>query len=110
MTVTWQVSDLEVCAKLSIVTKIWFSPSSMMLFTKHSVKPLSPVPEETETVNEADKDLNSLLLDHNLADAMSVSTYHTYTQTATEPVEVRNNNLYLFICLFLYLFIAHSLT
>ena len=77
-----------------------------MLLTKHSVKPLSPVPEETETVNEADKDLNSLLLDHNLADAMSVSTYHTHTQTAMEPVEVRNNNLYLFI----YLFIHYPLT
>ena len=60
----------------------------------HSVKPLSPVPEETETVNKADKDLNSLLMEHSLADAMSVSTYHTHTQTATEPVEVRNNIYY----------------
>ena len=87
MTVTWQVFDLEVCAELSIVTKMWFNPSFMI----HSVKPLSPVPEETETVNKADKDLNSLLLEHGLADAMSISTYHTHTQTATETVEVRKN-------------------
>ena len=89
--VTWQVSDLEVFAELSIVTKMWLNPSSMILFTKHSVKLLSPAPEETENVNEADKDLNSLLMEHGLADAMSVSTYHTHTQTATEIVEVRNS-------------------
>ena len=84
----------------------------MMLFTKHSVKPLSPVPEETNNADEANKDLNSLLMEHNLADAMSVSTYHTHTQTAMETVEVRNNKLYLFIY-FIYLFIyslpTHSL-
>ena len=75
----------------------------MILLTKHSEKTLSPVPEETETVNEAEKDLNSLLLEHGLADAMSVSTYHTHTQTATEPVEVRNN-----IIQYRHLFITHS--
>ena len=91
MAVTWQVSDLEVCTELSIVTKMWFNPSSMILLTKHSVKPLSPVPEETENADEADKDPNPLLMEHSLADAMSVSTYHTHTQTAMEPVEVRNN-------------------
>ena len=74
--------------------------------TKHSVKPLSPVPEETEDVDEADKDLNSLLLEHGLADAMSVSTYHTHTQTATETVEVRNNIMHTCI----YLFITNLLT
>ena len=73
--------------RASIVTKMWFNPSFMI----HSVKPPSPVPEETETVDKADKDLNSLLLEHGLADARSVSTYHTHTQTATETVEVRNN-------------------
>ena len=64
------------------------------MFTKHSVKPLSPVPEETNNADEANKDLNSLLMEHNLADAMSVSTYHTHTQTAMEPVEVSNNFIF----------------
>ena len=80
---------------------MWFNAIFIILL--HSVKPLSPVPEETETVDKADKDLNSLLLEHGLADAMSVSTYHTHTQTATEPVEVRNN-----IIQYRHLFITHS--
>ena len=52
------------------------------------------MPEEAENVSEADKDLNSLLMEHGLVDAMSVSTYHTHTQSATEPVEVRNNLIF----------------
>ena len=59
----------------------------------HSVKPLCHVPEETTIVDEADENLSPLLLEHSLADAMSVSTYHTHTQTAMEPVEVRNISL-----------------
>ena len=85
---------------------MWFNAIFIILL--RSVKPLSPVPEETETVNKADKDLNSLLLEHGLADAMSVSTYHTHTQPATEPVEVRNNIIHVHV--YNKCFLTHSLT
>ena len=82
MTVTWQVSNLQVHVAL-------LQKSSSMVLTKHSVKPLSPVHEETENAGGTDKDLkNPLLMEHGLVD--SVSTYHTHIHTARKlSAEVR---------------------
>ena len=74
---------------------MFFNPSCVILLTKHSVKPLNSVPEETENADETDGNLTPLLMEHGLACAdascMSVSTYHTHTQTTAKPLDVRKN-------------------